>query len=237
MEKINLKYRWSIQTLTGKCGCGLPIFSSKRKTNTVENLGFSISISMDQELDPYICGCIIEFLVRYSPDDMHVKKVIEAFPPLKPRPQLKKAVLLRTMRTEVYAGDVSEKILDALEKIGRIDSNQGLPIPDSMKEAYCAVALECTYLDAVDRIWRGRIQDLERSKASDLVFDQLRNRRLQVEAAATGDEDAVRCLSAINTRGYAIVCLRRYLREASGSMKPPVLEQACLKLGRLNLGS
>ncbi|MFQ6631548.1 hypothetical protein Gotur_009020, partial [Gossypium turneri] len=107
---------------------------------------------------------------------MHVKKVIEAFPPLKPRPQLKKAVLLRTMRTEVYAG---------------------LPIPDSMKEAYCAVALECTvkylpgdtdtcggkYLDAVDRIWRGRIQDLERSKASDLVFDQLRNRRLQVEAA------------------------------------------------------
>ncbi|KAG4183075.1 hypothetical protein ERO13_A09G085500v2 [Gossypium hirsutum] len=206
---------------------------------------------MDQELDPYICGCIIEFLVRYSPDDMHIKKVIEAFPPLKPRPQLKKAVLLRTMRTEVNAGDVSEKILDVLEKIGCIDRNQGLPIPDSMKEAYCAVALECTvkylpgdtdtcgakYLDAVDRIWRGRIQELERSKASDLVFDQLKNRRLQVEAAATGDEDAVRCLSAINTRGYAIVSLRRYLREASGSMKPPVLEQACLKLGRLNLGS
>ncbi|MBA0615240.1 hypothetical protein Godav_015401 [Gossypium davidsonii] len=69
--------------------------------------------------------------------------------------------------------------------------------PDSIKDAYCAVALDCTakylagypdaygaqYLDAVDRIWRGRIQDVERSKASDLVSEQLRNRRLLVEAA------------------------------------------------------
>lgn len=201
---------------------------------------------MDRELDSYICGCIIEFLVRYSPDDMLVKKAIEAFPPLEPRPQLKKAVLLRAMRAEVAAGDVSEKTLDALEKIGCIDSNLGLPIPDSMKEAYCAVALECTakylpvdsvtcgakYLDAVERIWRGRIQDLERSNASGLIFDQLRNRGIQLEAAAMGDEDAVRCLSEINTEGYAILSLRRYLCEAFASMKPPVLEQACLKLGR-----
>ncbi|KAH1091055.1 hypothetical protein J1N35_018312 [Gossypium stocksii] len=113
---------------------------------------------------------------------MEVKKVIEAFPPLEPRPQLKKAVLLRTMRAEITADRVHRQQPRA---------------PDSVKNAYYAVALDCTakylagypdtycaqYLDAVDRIWRGRIQDVERSKASDLISEQLKNRRLQVEAA------------------------------------------------------
>ncbi|MBA0559236.1 hypothetical protein Golob_016212 [Gossypium lobatum] len=144
-----------------------------------------------------------------------------------------------------HAGEVPEKILDILEKIGHIDSNQELPIPNSMKKAYCGVALDCTakylagdpntyakYLEAVDRIWRGRIQDLEKSKASDLVCEQLRNRRLQVEAAATGDKEVIRCLTEMNTRGRAILSLKHYLLEAFGSMKPPVLEEACLKLGK-----
>ncbi|TYI64526.1 hypothetical protein E1A91_D09G095400v1 [Gossypium mustelinum] len=107
---------------------------------------------------------------------MEVKKVIETFPPLEPRPQLKKG------RAPPYQDRVHRQQQRA---------------PDSIKDAYCAVALDCIakylagypdaygaqYLDAVDRIWRGRIQDVERSKASDLVSQQLRNRRLLVEAA------------------------------------------------------
>ncbi|KAA3454395.1 Glutamate receptor, ionotropic kainate 1 [Gossypium australe] len=85
--------------------------------------------------------------------------------------------------------EVLEKILAILEKIGHINNNQGLPIPNSTKKAYCGVALDCTakylagdpntyakYLEAVDRIWRGHIQDMKKSKASDLVCEQLRNR-------------------------------------------------------------
>ncbi|MBA0587508.1 hypothetical protein Gorai_000636 [Gossypium raimondii] len=105
---------------------------------------------------------------------MEVKEVIETFPPLEPRPQLKKG------RAPPYRASRNHR-----------------RAPDSIKDAYCAVALDCIakylagypdaygaqYLDAVDRIWRGRIQDVERSKASDLVSEQLRNRRLLVEAA------------------------------------------------------
>ncbi|KAH1091053.1 hypothetical protein J1N35_018310 [Gossypium stocksii] len=85
------------------------------------------------------------------------------------------------MQVEITAGEISDKILDALEKIGCIDSSQGLPIPLRMLTApsHWTVYPDtygAQYLDAVDRIWWGRIQDVERSKASDLVSEQLRNR-------------------------------------------------------------
>ncbi|KAK5805284.1 hypothetical protein PVK06_032937 [Gossypium arboreum] len=96
--------------------------------------------------------------------------------------------------------------------------NQGLPIPNSMKKAYCGVALDCTakymagdpnmyakYLEIVDRIWRGRIQDLEKSKASDLICEHLRNRQLQIEATATGDKEVIRCLTEMTTQGSTIL--------------------------------
>ncbi|KAK8635804.1 hypothetical protein V6N13_004522 [Hibiscus sabdariffa] len=156
---------------------------------------------MERELDQDICDCIIEFLVRESADEMLLKKLIAAFPPLNPTPRLKKAVLLHSIQREITAGGVSEKLLDTLEMIECIDTNQRLPIPDSMRKAYCVVALECTakylsgdpnpnglYSDAVNRIWRGRIEELEKSKASDLVSERLRNLRRQVEASF-GDEE------------------------------------------------
>ncbi|KAK8614766.1 hypothetical protein V6N13_068557 [Hibiscus sabdariffa] len=161
---------------------------------------------MERELDQDICDCIIEFLLRESADEMLLKKLIAAFPPLNPTPRLKKAVLLRSIQREITAGSVPEKLLDSLEMIECIDTNQRLPIPDSMRKAYCAVALECTakylsgdpnpnglYSDAVNRIWRGRIEDLEKSKASDLVSERLRNLRRQVEAAF-GDEEVAKRL-------------------------------------------
>ncbi|GMJ01209.1 TRF-like 5 [Hibiscus trionum] len=197
---------------------------------------------MERELDPDICSSIIEFLVRKSADEMLLKQLVAAFPPLNPTPRLKKAVLLRSIQREIIAGEVPEKLLDSLEMIERIDTNQTLPISDSMRKAYCDVALECTvkylsgnpnpkglYSDAVNRIWRGRIENLEKSKASDLVSERLRNLGRQVEAAL-GDEVVVRRLIATNTRNDALVSLRLYLHEALASLGPPLIERACSEL-------
>ncbi|XVE62507.1 hypothetical protein DITRI_Ditri06bG0123300 [Diplodiscus trichospermus] len=194
---------------------------------------------MDREIDREICGWIIEFLVRKSTDEMLVKKLIQSLPPLSlhSKPRLKKMLLLHSIKSEILVGNVTEKILDHLEMIERIDCSQRLRIPDSMKEAYCAVALESTakylagswnrynnYLDAVNRIWRGRIENLEKSKTSKLVSEQLINRRRQVEAAV-GDEEAANDLIRTNTRNNALLNLRLYLRESFDLMGPPLLER------------
>ncbi|XVF14545.1 hypothetical protein REPUB_Repub09cG0070700 [Reevesia pubescens] len=194
---------------------------------------------MDREMDREICSWIIEFLIRKSNDDMLVKKLIQAFPspPLYGKPRLKKLLLLYSIKNEIAAGNVSEKILDHLEMIERIDCTQRLRIPDSMKQAYCDVALECTakylpgtgnrsgkYLAAVIRIWRGRIENLEKSKASKLVSKQLRYRRRQVEAAV-GDEEVANSLIIRNTRNDALLTLRLYLCETLDTMGPPLLER------------
>ncbi|KAK8511372.1 hypothetical protein V6N11_046682 [Hibiscus sabdariffa] len=179
-----------------------------------------------------MCGCILEFLVLNSADDLLVKKLIKAFPTFHLNPCSQKAMLLRSIHTQIQAGHITPKILDSLEMIHRIHSHQSLPIPHSMKEAYCAVKFFTLdpnpFSDAVNSIWSDRVEILERSGASDLVSDLLRNRRHQVEAAFE-DEEARRCLIAINTRKEAIHRLRLYIREAFASMGPPVLERACLR--------
>lgn len=196
---------------------------------------------MDRKLDPEICACILEFLVRNSIDEELVRKLINVFPPFNPSPRLKKAIILRSIRKEIRDGEVPERILDALEKIERIDNNQNSPIPESMKEAYCAVATDCavshlvgnsnrfgSYSDAVKRIWRVRIKNLVDSEASNLVTEELKTRGNDLEAAFE-DEDMFRSVIENNTRGFALLSLKKYIREAIASMGPPVLEKKCLE--------
>ncbi|XVF52284.1 hypothetical protein PTKIN_Ptkin05aG0006800 [Pterospermum kingtungense] len=201
----------------------------------VENTG--CRNGMDRKLEPEICVSILEFFARKCSNDMVLKKLIEALPPpsLDGNARLKKTFLLRTIVNEVAAGVVSERILDCLEAIERIDNGQQLEVPDSMKEAYCAVSLECTakylvtrelhekYLDAVNRIWRGRIENLEKSKASKLVSEHMRSCRHQVEAAIE-DKEVANGIST-NTRTTAILKLKLYLREALDLLGPTVLER------------
>ncbi|OMO60945.1 hypothetical protein COLO4_33672 [Corchorus olitorius] len=194
---------------------------------------------MDRTMDGEICGWIIEFLVRHSADEMLVKKLIQAVPRLSGNARLNKTLLLHSIKSEIVAGNVSEKILDLLEMIEAIDRSQRLTIPDSMKQAYCAVALECTakylagsvgwkdkYLDAVKRIWRGRIENLEKSNISKLVSEELRSRRRQVEAALE-EKDAANVLITTNTRNDAILTVKAYVREALRLMGLSFLEKQC----------
>ncbi|RVW56506.1 hypothetical protein CK203_072492 [Vitis vinifera] len=91
---------------------------------------------------------------------------------------------------------VSETILELLEIIEELDYKEGVAVLDSMKNAYCAVAVECTvkflvgsggkegkYFDAVKRILEGKIHKMESSATAGLVSDQLRKWRDDIEAA------------------------------------------------------
>ena len=98
---------------------------------------------------------------------------------------------------EISDGSISENILELLEIIEELDHKEGVSVLDSMKDAYCAVAVESTvkflvgsdgkggkYVNAVKRIWRGKIHKMEKSTTAGLISDQLRRWRDDIEAAA-----------------------------------------------------
>ncbi|KAF3454805.1 hypothetical protein FNV43_RR05253 [Rhamnella rubrinervis] len=191
---------------------------------------------MDVDVDVDVSRWILEFLLRKSENDGVVKRALEAIPFPNEDSRLKKTVLLRDIDCELSDASVSEKILENLEILEELDHRQGFETLDSMKDAYCAVALECTvkylvvdttgkYLEAVKRIWRGRISQMEKSGKCHLITDELKQRREEVEAAIW-DASLSKKLSAMNTRNDAVRLVDVYLGEAWALMGPAFLELA-----------
>ncbi|XWS12955.1 hypothetical protein CRYUN_Cryun37aG0134200 [Craigia yunnanensis] len=154
---------------------------------------------------------------------------------------LNKASIIHSIRERTANRSVPEGILDSLQIIEELDRKQGLPVSDSMRAAFCAVAVHCTltslplswpsYFDAVQRIWRLRIQNLEDSGTSQLLGPGLAKWRDDVEAALWDSETSQRLLR-INTHDEAMHSVRVYLREASSSMKPAFLRLALSSTAR-----
>ena len=107
-----------------------------------------------------------------------------------------------------------------------MDQSEGVEIRDSLKAAYCAVAVECTvkyllgspnkhweYFEAVKRVWRGRIGNLEKSGKSELVTVELIQWREDLEEALWEANTAKRLVKS-NTRTEALRALRVFLGEA-----------------------
>ncbi|KAJ7964316.1 Telomeric repeat-binding factor like [Quillaja saponaria] len=153
--------------------------------------------------------------------------------------RLKKTLLLRTIQTEVSKGSVTENILEILEFIEELDRIDGIEVMDTMKGAYCAVAVECTvkyleafpynegkYLDAVQRIWRGRTEKMETSaEGSHLVSDELKDWRDEIEAAVW-DARVGKRLAKMHARKDALDTVKDFLAEAWAIMGPSFLELA-----------
>ncbi|XVE87646.1 hypothetical protein DITRI_Ditri19aG0004500 [Diplodiscus trichospermus] len=148
---------------------------------------------------------------------------------------LTKASTINSIQERTVNGSVPDSILDSLQNIERLDRQQGLSVSDSMRAAFCAVAVHCTlsslplswtcYFDAVQRIWRVRIQNLEDSGISQLLSPDILKWRDDIEAALW-DEKASESLLKINTQDEALRRLRVYLREVRSSMKPAFLRLA-----------
>nr|XP_023913427.1 uncharacterized protein LOC112025000 isoform X1 [Quercus suber] len=189
-------------------------------------------------MDPDICRWISEFLMRSTAPDHVIKKVLQVLPVSGADSRFKKTVLLRTIRSEIADASVTETTLQTLELIEEMDRSEGVEIRDSLKAAYCAVAVECTvkyllgspdkhgeYFEAVKRVWRGRIGNLEKYGKTELVTDELTRWRDDLELALWEANTAKR-LTKLNTRTEALRALRVFLGEAWALMGPSFLESA-----------
>ncbi|XP_040991921.1 uncharacterized protein LOC121238899 [Juglans microcarpa x Juglans regia] len=188
-------------------------------------------------MDADICRWISEFLLRNPVQDHVIKKLLQVLP-VSADSRFKKTVLLRTIQADIADAWLTETTLDKLEMIEQLDRGDGVEISDSLKVAYCTVAVECAvkylagsrdghskYFEAVKRIFRDRIRDLERFGKSELVTGELRCMGDELEAAIWDDKGAKK-LMKMNTRNEALEAVKVYLKEAWALLGPPFLESA-----------
>ncbi|KAF4387417.1 hypothetical protein F8388_011565 [Cannabis sativa] len=187
---------------------------------------------------------ILEYLIRSPENDRLPTRALSVLPIPNHDLRWKKILLLRTIECDVSDALVTESILQNLELVEALDSRQeegaATAIVESMKAAYCAVALECTvkflvsgggkpgekYLNAIDRIWRGRVCQLERSgKKSNLLTVDLKRCWDEVEKAVW-DDGVCKKLLGMNTRNEAVRLVLEYLKEVWALMGPSFVEWA-----------
>lgn len=167
-------------------------------------------------------------------DDELLKRVLAVIPIPDKDFRLKKTVLLRAIESQTLQAEITEKFLEIFEMIEQLDKTEGLAMMESMKAAYCAVAVECTvkylvgggvqrYSDAVRRIWRGKVTELERSGKSELVSRELKAWKDEVEDALC-DKNVRKRLANMNTRNEALKLVTAYLGEAWAVLGPPFLQ-------------
>ncbi|KAL9684307.1 hypothetical protein QQ045_021742 [Rhodiola kirilowii] len=180
---------------------------------------------------------MLEFAISDLKDDGLITKMLSDVPPmLKDDVGLKKIILLRAIESEVAEFSVSEKTLDALEIAFELDWKEGeLNALESMKTAYCSVAVDCLarvvkiagegemYLDAVKRIWRKRIGQLFAHNV-DLVSEQLETWRDNIETAIW-DNNLRSKLFGSDTRYEALVSIKEYLNEAWETVGPKFMSR------------
>lgn len=156
-----------------------------------------------------------------------------------------KGSILRSIEQRTGSNTVPDAVLDSLILIENLDRRRGVPPSESMKAAFCAVAVHCTvsclliswdnYFDAFQRIWGIRIKSLEKSGKSDLISPELVRRRTEIEAGLWDLETSQRLLS-LNTRGKALVRIKRYLDEAFRSMNPALSQLASASTAEPTVG-
>ncbi|KAG2669827.1 hypothetical protein I3760_14G052500 [Carya illinoinensis] len=190
-------------------------------------------------MDADICRWIAEFLLRNTVQDHAIKKLLQVLP-VSTDSRFKKTVLLRTIQADISDASLTETTLDKLEMMEQYDRDDGIEISDLLKAAYCAVAVECAvkhlegiphgpgkYFEAVKRVFRDRVSDLERLGKSELVTGELRRLGDELEAAIR-DVNVARRLLKMNTRNRALEAVRVYLEQAWALLDPPFLMLAAV---------
>lgn len=190
------------------------------------------------DIDTKISHWIIEFILRQPLDDGILNALIHVLPLPNDSSNLKKALLIRKIESEISNGSVTEKILEFLELIEELNHQDGIEASEVMKAAYCAVAVECTvkflnsegaggdkgkYFEAVRRIWKRRINLMEKMENVGFVSEELWNWRDEIEAALWDD----RCSESLIKRSKGIVAVEAvkvFVREAKERIGSPFLD-------------
>ncbi|CAL0301348.1 unnamed protein product [Lupinus luteus] len=193
-------------------------------------------------MDPEISRWVLEFLLRSTVPDSLIAKTLTALPLSGADSRLKKTILLRTLQSFHSNASITETALEILQLIEEIDLNDAVPITDSMRRAFCAVAVECTvkylaacpddasgnYLAAVRRIWRGRMAKMESAgRRGGLFSEELARWRDELEAAVW-DTRVCEKLVGLNSRTDALNEVKVYLKEAWEILGPSFLDSVAV---------
>ncbi|XP_027335759.1 uncharacterized protein LOC113849788 isoform X2 [Abrus precatorius] len=191
-----------------------------------------------EKMDPDISRWVLEFLLRSSVPDSLIQKSLTVLPLSAADSRLKKTLLLRTLQSLLLKASLSETTLQIFELLEDLNRNDSVPVTDSMRRAYCAVAVECTvkylaassddpageYFDAVRRIWRGRVAGMGvEGRRSELVSGELSQWGEDIEAALW-DPRVCERLASLNSRREALKEVRGFLEEAWEMMGPSFLD-------------
>ncbi|XP_059300706.1 uncharacterized protein LOC132052964 [Lycium ferocissimum] len=190
------------------------------------------------DIDTDISRWILEFILQQPLEDNILNTLIQILPFPNNNLNLKKALILRKIESEISNGCVTEKILEFLELIEELDHQEGIEASNVMKTAYCAVAVECTvkflnckeagsdkgkYFEAVRRIWKKRINLMEKMENVGVVSDELWNWRDEIEAALWED----RCFDNVIRRSkcvFAVDKVKVFVGEVKERMGSPFLD-------------
>ncbi|KAI9159785.1 hypothetical protein LWI28_001894 [Acer negundo] len=194
-------------------------------------------------MDDDVSRWVMEFLLRHSTSDQLINKALSKLPVSNHDFRCKKAVLLRSVQSEISEASVSETVLECLGTVADLDEKEGLSLGDSLKAAYCAVAVECTvkylglggggsaerFFDAVKRVWRDRVEGLVAAGSELVATEEVEQWRDEMEAAVW-DVNVRKRLVKMNTRNDALRLVRVYLGEAWAVMGPTFLEFVVARL-------
>ncbi|XP_075088840.1 uncharacterized protein LOC107787332 isoform X1 [Nicotiana tabacum] len=194
-------------------------------------------------MDMDISRWILEFVLWKPLEDTIFNALIGVLPLPNEDSRLKKALILRKIQSEISNGSVSEKILEFLEVMEELYTQEGIESSEAMKAAYCAVAVDCTvrflnnksekvnYFEAVKRIWKQRINKMEKVENVGVVSEELWKWRDEIEAALWEDR---RCENVImrSKSISAVVAVKVFVTEAKERIGPPFLEVVAETLRR-----
>ncbi|XP_009772851.1 uncharacterized protein LOC107799057 [Nicotiana tabacum] len=189
-------------------------------------------------MDIDISRWILEFILRQPLDDSILNALVHTLPLPNDNLNLKKALILRKLESEISNSSVTEKILELLELFEELDHQEGIETLKEMKSAYCAVAVECTvkflnqkgaesdkgkYFEAVKRIWKKRINLMEKIENVGFVCEELWDWRDEIEAALWEDK----CCDNVIRRSkgiFPVEAVEVFVREAKERIGPPFLD-------------
>ncbi|KAI5679416.1 hypothetical protein M9H77_10366 [Catharanthus roseus] len=202
---------------------------------------------MEGNMDDDIGPRILEFLLRQPLEKPLLNSLIKVLPLPNDNPDIKRILLLRKIEFEISKGHVSESILDCLEKYEELDFQNGVEQhSESMKVAYCAVAVACTvrflkskgghsnyeYFEAVKRIWRGKVCKMEKAENVALISQELLIWKRELENALWNDSACDNVLQRTKEMD-PVGAVRAFVHEEQEKMGPSFLEFLAQKV-RIN---
>lgn len=141
--------------------------------------------------DNVVAMWVLDFMLRQPLHVNDLNRLARCIPNTDTPSNLKKLLLLRKTELELSTGSITEKILELLEQIEELEYRDKVTVTETMRRAYCAVAVHCTvrileegeYLEAVKRIWRSRVSEMEKREDVGLVGEELLSWRDDIETA------------------------------------------------------